>query len=158
MSGNHPLRYAIDNGIIGARASSAFGDFYAIAIKDLENLTNVCLEVIEQYEHQNRHNSFCNVFREFEYVNNSLNTTEQQISIKRAFDLDNNHQIYIPTDVLIGADGYNSKIRNDSNVAVTELSNQVPYATFTYHPTRTAQWPHRNTVTPSHRRRFQCIN
>src|SRR5690606_23428083 len=84
LSANHPLKYAIENGIISARTPSNFGDFFAITIKDLENLTNVCLEVIAKHEEKNQYNpSKCRIFRGFEYVSNSLNSMEKQISIKK---------------------------------------------------------------------------
>lgn len=142
LSKDHPLRAFLDaKSIAGPRTSKDIeGEYYTMTTQDFELLSATWLKLMAAKDPQN-----CQVLVGWQYAPGSIGSQAVQngcIGIRR-FDrrtqnqpFDPNVDLQIPVDILIGSDGYSSKIRSDSNIQTESHSSSKPYATITYHSDR----------------------
>ncbi len=137
LSNEHPLKVMINCKSLTAKRGSPLGDWYGLSTKDFEYLANTWLDVMAE-----RDPDGMTVLRGQTYVPESLNKGAKTISV-RIYDRKNltpvqqPKDISVPTDILVGSDGYGSQCRKDCKIDVIKMSEKpIFYSTVTYHTER----------------------
>lgn len=129
---NHPLRMVIDKKIFGEKLPSpewgpGWHEYSPITFRDFEYLLYSWIHLVQKQDPDGMR-----IFNNAAYVPESLKGREKSIEITTELG----ERKSIPTDFLVGSDGYHSQCRRDAGIGVYKMSTPASYATFNYHPQR----------------------
>ena len=129
---NHPLRVVFDKRLFGEKLPSptwgpGWDEFIPITFRDFEYLLYSWIQLVEQEDPAGMR-----VLKQATYVPGSFKGQRKSIEV---ID-EKGKKIEIPTDFVVGADGYHSQCRKDAGIGVYKMSTSANYGTYNYHPIR----------------------
>ncbi len=135
LSEDHPLKMAFNTKAMGVKGpsplwGSGWHEFTPITIRDFEYLVNCWINLME-----NRDPDGMKVLRGFNYGKDSVNRDPNAVYVSE-FGSTSGPEVRVPTDYLVGADGYQSQCRQDGGIQPIKMSTLANYGTYNYHPSR----------------------
>lgn len=128
LPADHPLRIVFDDEFnLQNRPmlseSRLLDELVPFSFRDLEFLLLALIHLIQKNDPEGMH-----VYFRHAYVPFSLQTSEKSLEIMD----EEGHKKKIATDVIVGADGYQSQCRKDAGINVDKLSSPLTYAVYSY--------------------------
>jgi 2-polyprenyl-6-methoxyphenol hydroxylase-like FAD-dependent oxidoreductase len=144
LEDNHPIKMAFGLQALGKKgASPAWGqgwhEFTPVTFRDFEYLVNSWINLMAARDPEGMQ-----IFRGYRYKPGSVNGNANEIEIEATGHSSSvsgavvqaPSRISIPTDILIGSDGYNSRCREDAGIRALKMSTAAQYGTYNFHPPR----------------------